>query len=148
MVDTDVGGDAMFNQAAFQQARLHELFSKLDNLSIDIFLIDMETGKYRFESVFNYLNSIVSTVSPKLTETELKLLKQYRKLIRDIIEVKSIFKDSKQISFNGTGGGKVPDSDYRNKLSDLLFDYRIQIEIYMDAHGLSNPNKEAEAGWD
>ena len=149
MVDAkDVGGDAMFNQAAFQQARLHELFSSLDGLSIDIFLIDMNTGKWRFESVFNYLNSIVTTISPKLTSKELKMLISFRKLIRDYIELKPIFTDIKNASFNGSSGDRKPNLENRNKLSDLLFEYRIEIEKLMDIHGLSNPNKESEAGWD
>jgi len=149
MVDVkDLGGDAMFNQAAFQQSRLHDLFSRIDQLDGNIFLVDIDTGNWRFESIFNHLNSVVTTISPKLKATELKFLGSYRRYIRDYMELKPIFIDSKHISFNGKGGGKSPHNENRNKISDLLFDYRIQVEKLMDLHGLSNPNKESEAGWD
>ena len=144
----EVGGDAKFNQAAFQQARLHELFREVDKLSVDLFSIDMNTGNYGYESVYNYLNSILATVSPKLAKKELEFLFKFKIFIRDFIELNPIWRLGDDVSFDGSRPVRLPDTRNRNKIDDHLFEYRVAIEYYMDLHGLSNPNKEAEAGWD
>ena len=148
------GGDAQFNQAAFQQARLDKLFSMIDVMSVDLFSKDIITGRLCYELVFNNLNSVLSTISPKLTKGtkekpgELDLLEKFRDIIRGNIEIRNIYKKLNKSSFASTMDVLSPDLDNRNIISDLLFKYRIEIERVMDIHGLANPNKEAEAGWD
>jgi len=144
----DVGGDGQFNQAAFQQARLNELFSQIDKMSIDLFAKDLITEKWCYELVFNNLNSVLSTISPKLTSDELKLLNKFRGIIRGYIEIKKIFTRDSTMLFSGEENKTIPNLENRNLISDLLFEYRLTIEKYMDAHGLSNPEKEKEGGWD
>jgi len=144
----DIGGDASFNQAAFQQSRIHELFAKVDRLSGDLFSIDMETGKWAYEAAYNHLNSILATISPKLATKELIFLTKFKKFIRDFMELKPIWIESEDINFNGIQDARTPNTDNRNSLSDFIFDYRLEIEHYMDIHGLSNPDKEGEGGWD
>ena len=64
------------------------------------------------------------------------------------MEVKDMWNESDEVSFDGVSENKIPNMENRNKLSDFIFEYRVSIEHYMDIHGLSNPNKESEAGWD
>ena len=147
-ISKDVGGDASFNQAAFQQARLHELFSRIDRLAGDLFAVDLETGKLGYEATYNHLNSVLATVSPKLATKELDYLLRFKKFIRDFIELNSIWIENNEVSFDGLPNNNKPSLENRNKLTDFIFEYRLEIEHYMDIHGLSNPNKDGEGGWD
>ena len=144
----ETGGEGQFNQAAFQQARLNDLFSQIDKMSIDLFSKDMITGRWCYELVFNNLNSVLSTVSPKLGEDELDLLNKFRSVIRGNLELREIFKNKSTMLFSGQDNQTIPNTINRNIIADLLFEYRLTIEKFMDAHGLSNPNKETEGGWD
>jgi len=142
------GGDAQFNQAAFQQARMNELFGQIDLLSVDMFAKDFHTGKYCYEIIFNNLNSILITISPKLSSAELEELSKFRHIIRQMFELKPIYKKDDVLNFQGKPSKPKPIPENKNTIEDLLFNYRLYIEIAMDAHGLSNPNKETEGGWD
>jgi len=148
------GGDAQFNQAAFQQSRLNDLFSQIDRMSNDLFSKDIITGRWCYELVFNNLNSVLSTISPKLTTTkddklgELELLDKFRSIIRSNLALREIFKNTSTMLFSGQDNKTSPNMDNRNIIYDLLFQYRLAIEKVMDIHGLSNPDKESEGGWD
>jgi len=147
-LNKNAGGDAQFNQAAFQQARMNELFAQIDMLSVDMFAKDFNTGKYCYEIIFNNLNSVLITISPKLSTEELDELSKFRHIIRQMFELKPIFKKNDVLNFHGKKNAPRPIPENKNTIEDLLFNYRLYIEDAMDKHGLSNPNKEAEGGWD
>jgi len=148
MAEEYIGGDAVYNQAALQQSRINKIFEHIDSMSVDMFTMDVITGNWYYKLIYNNLNSLLSTISPKLDSEELNVLQNLMRIIRGNIEVRPIFTIHGSIQFNGNGNKPTPNVKNRNALSDLLFEYRLEIERVMDKHGLSNPNKEGEGGWD
>ncbi len=148
MAEEISGGDGVYNQAAFQQARINEIFKKIDDCSIDMFAMEPMSGNWLYELIFNNLNTVLSIVSPKLTDDELSTLIKFKDIVRSNIEIRKIYDFNSSINFSGSSGAPTPNLKNRNKITDILFEYRIQIEKVMDIHNLSNPSRESEGGWD
>ena len=119
-----------YDQKAYTQFRLHNLLSKIDELSI-------QPEKF-YQEIFNLLSSVFQTIYSKLKPIEKKAGHTKRKQINDFTKSNPIIKQG-QLSW-GKSRGLISPSNM-NKFMELLFEFRCLLEEYMDAHGF-NPSKE------
>ena len=141
----------MYNQASFQQIRLHEIVTRIDRLSVNLFVWNEDFAAYNYQIVFNDLNSLYLSVSAKLTRDktvndvlvkgEVDKIERVRKLIRSIMRSNPISSVNNISSFNSYKIN-LPNYDNQDKINDLLIHYRFILEEFIDAHGLGNPNKK------
>jgi len=139
MGDEHGGEKAEFNQAFFQQKRMDDMLGLVDRLSIDIFMFNYETNSYHYELIFASLTSVLSTISAKLTPKESIDIKEQRKKIRKFLLNNPIFKTNIDARNKKTMTIYTKNKD---ELSDLLFNYRWEIERLMDVHEFGNPSKK------
>lgn len=133
--------EASFNQAVYQQQRLHELFLRIDRFSTNL-LAQSSLGLHNFEIVFNDLQSILLTISSKLKKEEIENLESMKDTIASLIQ-RGIYRPRITCSYWGTSK-RTLQLDYTswNKVKKCLFDFRKELERMIDVHGFGNPNKE------
>lgn len=129
-----------FNQAGYSQERLHELFQRIDLFSVNLF-VKNESGLWNYETVFNDLNTAASAISAKLTPDEEKELANTKYLVRYCFRTYPAFRKGNAMAFNPSSTRPLPIEENQDKITDILIEYRKQIERAMDAHGIGNPNK-------
>jgi len=141
--DDRVIGDAKFNQAGYYQIRIHELFQRVDRLSINPLRYDPVFDAYGYDIIFRDLNSIFLTISSKLNTNE------FQKVISIKNDINKFFKENKLYEtklisdlYNQKRVSVLNNSKWE-ELSQLLFDYRLIIEKMIDVHGLGNPSKSS-----
>lgn len=142
-INDNIENKASFNQAHFQQLRLHELFLIIDRASINYLNYAEEFECYNYEIVFNNLCSILSTISVKLNDTEKKDVDNIEESISKLLEENPIY-----FSYNHKPKISLPskktiifNKESWFKLRKLLTNYRRKIEKLMDSHGYGNPTK-------
>lgn len=64
------GASGSYNQAGFQQERLHELFLRIDRLNPCLFDFNYDAGTFNYNLVFYDLSTIFSTINSKLNQDE------------------------------------------------------------------------------
>ena len=141
-MDNNYGSEATFNQAGYAMRRIDEIFSRVDRLSVNLFIWNRELSCWNYDIVFRDLNSVYSTVYPKLTPDEEEDGERYRTLIRDTIRIQPPFQNVCESSFEGETSRSEPNHKNQDTITDLLFMYRNYIEVSMDKHGLANPSKK------
>lgn len=131
-----------FNQAFFMQQRLHELFLRIDHLSLNLFQKTEFPNLWNYELVFSDLNTIYLSVSAKLTQGERDKLEKLRKELRQTMRRKLPFDFVVNETYSNHSN-KSCLSIYQNQdaITDKLFYFRLTIEEVMDKHHLSNPSK-------
>ena len=140
--------EASFNQAGYQQLRLHELFTKIDRMSEMPFtkiFISPKVYIHNFDLILRDLVSCFSTISAKVAPEEKKVMRQKREAIED-----SLINDPPartRCDHLGKMRPAVSISAWR-KLNNLLLDYRDELERLMEKYGFGNPSKESEGGFD
>ena len=133
---------ASFNQVQFQQYRLHELFSRLDRLGINPLLWNSELSSYNYQIMFNDLTAIFSTIYSKLKPDEKRRMLKLREDILTKLKFTPIF--CRTIKSEGNFRKKIIKFNNKNwsDLSELLFKFRLEMEILIDSHGFGNPSKQ------
>jgi len=137
-----------YNQAGQIQDRLHELFSRINKFSISLFDFEYELKTYYYNIVFADLNTVYLTISASLTVTEKELLRKKQIETRNALRKTFPFKESNVLSFSSQRPIIFHDFESQDIITDALFEYRIIIEEHMGKHGLLNPAKDSEGGWD
>ena len=138
MEDSDFNKNiATFNQASYSQMRLHELFLRIDRLSINPLFYNSVFSCNNYEIIFRDLCSVYSTISPKLAEENETMTDLIEELKTDLQE-KPIFKfvqskRGRKIKFN---------KENWNEFGKKLFGFRVKLEKLMDKYGFGNPNKD------
>lgn len=143
MVEGEVSSIASFNQAGYSQIRIHELFLRVDRLSINPLFLNQEFSSYNYEIIFRDLCSVFSTISSKLNQTELDNLMDLRKELRELITTKPAFESSGfRDKYGKTKNGVKFQPDNWEEINDKLFLFRLNLEKDMDKHGFGNPSKK------
>lgn len=135
------GREGQFNQAFFQQERLHELFQRIDRLSLILFELSDRIRAWNYDLVFRDLNTVLLTIGSKLGDTEIKELGKKKEELRKLIRNNPAFNTGFNSSFSGVRRYSNPNYENQDKISDELFLFRLLIENAMDKHNLSNPSK-------
>ena len=135
-------GEAVFNQAYYQQDRLNELFRNVDSMSMILFKMNNIMPAWNYELVYAELDSIASSIPGNISPEEIKMLEGISLTIRLVIRNHPPFVYRK---FTGYGKPKVdrtPNYINQDKITDLLKLYRRQIAQVMAKHGMGNPTKQ------
>lgn len=130
-----------YNQAMFQQIRLHELWTRIERMSTNLLLYSLEFRLYHYEVVFNDLCSILRIVSPKMRDNVKDDIIKDREQIRVLLRDSKVYGEYKR-------GTKIVKIFYKNnwdKISELLYQFQLKIEMLSDTHGYGNPNKKDPA---
>lgn len=131
--------EAIFNQAVFQQRRLHDLFSDIDILSRNPLGMDPESGQYHYQIIIMDLFSIFCTIAGKLSEKELEDTIKKQEELKNFEQKHQIF----TIIYDGTGKkGISKNISAWNTLFSLIFQFRLELERLSEVHGLGNPSKK------
>ena len=130
---------ASFNQAQYQQIRIHEILLRIDRLNTNPLAFSEELQDYNYKIVFRGLCSIFETISAKLSEKEKKDGIAARGQLDGLILTKLIYQrglnwDGRRVTFVRM--------DNWNLINNALFNFRIRIEGLMDIHGYGNPTKD------
>jgi len=143
MVEGEVTGIASFNQAGYSQIRIHELFSRIDRLSINPLFMNQDFGSYNYEIIFRDLCSVFTTISSKLHETELEEVLKLRNEIKTLIKSNPAFimQGVRDLYGNKKQSMKFNNGDWEI-INDKLFFLRLKLEKQMDKHGFGNPSKK------
>ena len=135
----DYNDTASFNQAQFQQQRIHEVLIRVDRLNTSPLSLNAQTNNYNYEVMFNDLCSILVTVSAKLKPKEKEdILKMREELQKLLITNPPITKKNSPVNKRPTT--RINPENWK-KVNELLFKFRMELENLMDAHGLGNPSK-------
>ena len=145
MEDNEPKETASFNQAQFQQSRINECFIRVDTLSVNLFVFKEEVGSWNYEIAFNDLTTILISISPKLTEEEMKEPIQIKDLLKRAVDIPIINTIWSQGYCGKAKPIKTVNPKHQTIIKDLLFKYRLCIEKLMDKKGLSNPNNNNPA---
>jgi len=131
--------EAIFNQAVFQQRRLHDLFSDIDILSRSPLQIEPESGQYHYQIIIMDLFSVFCTIAGKLSPTELKETTELQNKLREFEDKHPIF-----TTIHDQTGRKGIRKDIKgwNELFKLIFEFRLELERLSEVHGLGNPSKK------
>jgi len=137
-------GEVSFNQAGYSQMRLHELFLRIDRLSINPLLFDEDFRCNNYEVIFRDLCSVFSTISSKLTNSEIEEIIEMRNEISISIRHEPVFNSCQSVD---RYGGKKKEIKFNvinwDKINDKLFFFRLKLEKQMDKHGFGNPSKKS-----
>ena len=138
MPDLPKGMQGQYNQALFQQIRLHELWTRIERMNANLLLFSPVFNLYHYEVVFNDLSTIMKIVYPKLGDADKKVMDNQREMIRTMIIKNKIYEvvykhNKKWTRFNSSSWEKI---------SKELFKFELDIEMISDKHGLGNPNKD------
>lgn len=136
--DIPRGMQGQYNQALFQQIRLHELWTRIERMSINPLLYNPEFKLYHYEVMFNDLGNILKVVYPKLTSTDQEAMLKDRDELQELIKSKPIYQRIKKFNKIWTRFDKEAWTD----INDKLFNFMLKIEVTLDKHGLGNPNKD------
>lgn len=135
MAYEDSGGEygrAIFNQAQFQQIRIHELFTRINRFSTAPLYFNPVYNDYNYNLIFNDLCSALWTLSGKLTDEE------NNPKVKEEIEQLLISQPPKQKSKEGTYTNIAASSNLMKKFGE----FRILIEKLMEKYGIGNPNQD------
>lgn len=132
---------ATFNEAFLQMRRINEMESMINNIRGIPLQFNTIYNNYNYEIIFSNLCSLLMEVWGKMTTKEKEEADTLRKLIQKIIRMKLVHKSAKDLSTNTTK--VVVDNDTWFKLEDTLIEFEKNIRIYMNKHGLTNPNDES-----
>jgi len=129
--------ETVYDQKAFIQIRLHELFLRINKLNASPFSIEPETNLYNYQIIFNDLCSIYATIYSKLRPTERAAFEDKRKLILEYIGL------NVQSKVRQAGGKNMISTDLtlKNNINNNLFELRCMLEDDMNLHGF-NPDKD------
>lgn len=78
--------EASFNQAYYQQMRIHERFQTIDRLWTNPIQWNNELGDYNFKIIFNELSTSYATMSSKFSQEDDDLLESKREEIVNFIK--------------------------------------------------------------
>ena len=127
-------GQAIFNQAQFQQIRIHELFTRIDRFSTAPLFFNPIYNDYNYNLIFNDLCEALLTISGKLTDSE-----QHPKIMEEIENLLIVY-PPKEKTKDGTYTNIAAWKDLRRKFGE----FRILIEKLMEKYGIGNPNRDEE----
>lgn len=130
-----------YNQALFEQQRLHECLLRISRLSINPIAYNPEFQTHNYKIIFNDLCSVLSEISPKLKPDELKSTMNDKKVINDYINAFPIWNVKKHQTY-GSKPTPYVDNKRWDTLSTALFDFRLKIEQLMEKHGFGNPDRD------
>jgi hypothetical protein len=136
----NIGSQAQYNQASFQQIRLHELTQLLDKWFLNLFYFDVEYNDWCYNLFFNALICVISPVCTKMTESEHQELEKMEEEIYNILK-KPIQTKESIISLGGKQGYISIDSELKDLIRIKLKSYRRKVEKLQDIHGYGNPTK-------
>lgn len=129
---------ASFNQAGFQQLRIHELFVTIDRCSVNPLMFNPYYFEYNYNVIFNNLNAVLSYLYPKLKDDDKKEIMNKRNELKKIIQDDELLYSKS----HPNSKKKLVNQEVWNSLNEAIFNYRLLIECLADKHGLGNPNKE------
>lgn len=133
---------ASFNQASYSQIRLHELFSRIDMLSINPLFFNDEFNTNNFEIIFRDLCSVFSTISSKFTDEDIEDVMELIDEARKLMSNKPVFISIKKIRDYKT----IPKIKFKkenwDEIGKKIFELRMKLEKLMDTYGFGNPSKE------
>ena len=89
--DLPKGMQGQYNQALFQQIRLHELWTRIERMNANLLLFSPVFNLYHYEVVFNDLSTIMKIVYPKLGDTDKKDMDNQREKLRQLIRENKIY---------------------------------------------------------
>jgi hypothetical protein len=141
MESNTTGAEAQYNQASFQQMRLHESFREINELRKNLFVYNLLYNEWNYIIVKNILDSNLLPMGSFLTKEEDEEIEKFRENIIENIEVLPIFIEEYSDGFFTTHHHKRPNYTNQNKIYKALYDYQKKIESLAKVHGWGNPTK-------
>jgi hypothetical protein len=138
MADSFDNSQASFNQAQFQQIRLHELFQRIDRFYTNPLAFNPNYQDYNYKIIFNDLVSIFLTISAKLTETEKGDMMTKKQEIDTLLSTNAPHKTMMDYRMKRRTFFSQPSFE---ELNNLLLEFKINLEHLADIHGFGNPTK-------
>jgi len=144
--NNEAGGQAGFNQAYYQQIRLHEIFLRIDRCFVSPLEVNdwlkpggFGGGVYNYKIIAADLTSAYITISAKLSKEEKNIMKQKQDEIDEIIYTKKLYTSSLDAQNRRY---KIFDFTTWKLLKGLLLEFRGNVESLMEKYGFGNPSKK------
>lgn len=134
-MENNFGNQAQFNQAFYQQTRIHDILRRVDILSTNPMQFNQSFGDYNYNVIQRDLINCFLTISAKCTTKEIEDMEKKRKLMEYI-------QSKHPVRFRGNNNERLINKTSLSILNQLFIEYRIEVERLMDIHGLGNPNKD------
>jgi hypothetical protein len=132
----------MFNEAMFVMRRLDNSQSRINLVRINPLIFNSEVGVYNYEVWYSDLISLLNESWGKLNDTERKEALRMKELLDNMLINFPIHENIIKASTNQRIT-KI-NKDNWEKFKRTLYIFERNIKVYMDKHGLSNPNVEGE----
>ena len=145
MVEEEFSGDptksVVYNQAMFQQQRIHESFRNINFASLNPLSINPYFGCHNYKVMFNELCNVLSEISPKLSDDELVRIVKVKSTLGEYIRTFSVIKTKKQKIYPYRDEQST-NSEVWFKISDVLFQFQLDLVNLMNKHGFGNPDSK------
>lgn len=131
---------AVFNEGVLIAYRLDTIQSRINSVRVNPLFWNPEQNTYNYNIWFGDLCSLLHEAWSKLTDDEKIIIDKLRVLIDDYLRY---FPPHKIIVNEGLNEHKLK-INYSNweKIKKLLFIFEKDIKVYLDRHGLANPDVE------
>ena len=131
---------AVFNEGVLIARRLDAIQSRINSVRVNPLAFNSEQNTYNYNVWFGDLCSLLNEAWSKLTEDEQNEINKFRKIIEECFLSFPIHKTIINENLN-TRDVKVKYSHWY-KIKPLLDIFEREIKVYLDRHGLANPDIE------
>lgn len=136
---------SQFNQAQFEQIRLHEVKRIVNEVSINLLAWNEIYQSYNYEVMFNTLNVYLGEVTSKFTPGENEALDKLRNELETVLFGYDIFVQPKQSPMMSKPSPVKINKRVWKIVKEGLFQYQKLILKTSHVHGLGNPTKSNPA---